>query len=80
MTARTGNGQAGMRTLRIASVGITTLGVVALLAAAAFDLNDMVVLTGILLLLAGIVKIIVVQLWIHVAGLGTDDHDPIRPV
>lgn len=55
------------------------LGLVMLLAAVLFDLNPTVQLTGLMLALAGVVKIIVVYLWTHVANLGNDHHEPIPP-
>lgn len=68
-----------MRHLRRTSYGITMLGLVMLLAAVLFDLNPTVQLTGLMLALAGVVKIIVVYLWTHVANLGNDHHEPIPP-
>jgi uncharacterized membrane protein len=69
-----------MRYLRLTSYGITGLGLLILFTAIALDLGAAMQLTGILLTWAGIVKIVVVQLWTRVAGLGTDRHDPVPPV
>jgi hypothetical protein len=79
MIAPNNNGILGMRYLRWASRAITVLGAIAILAALALDLGAALVLTGVLLAVAGIVKIVVVHLWMHIAGLGTDRHDPIPP-
>lgn len=68
-----------MRHLHRTSYGIAILGLVMLLAAVLFDLNPTVQLAGLMLALAGFVKIIVVYLWTHVANLGTDRHEPIPP-
>jgi hypothetical protein len=69
-----------MRYMRYASFGLAAAGVLVVLAALVFDLGGAVQLTGILLAWAGVVKIVVVHLWTHVAGLGTDRHDPVPPV
>lgn len=69
-----------MRRLRLTSYGITLLGLLTVATAIAFDLGPAVQLSGIMLTWAGIVKIIVVYIWTHVAGLGTDRHEPIPPV
>jgi len=68
-----------MRHLRLTSYGITLAGMGTLIAALIFDLDEAVQLTGLLLALAGVVKIIVVYLWTHVARLGSDHHEPIPP-
>ena len=80
MTARNGPGAMPMRYLRMASIGVTVLGALAVLAAVILDLGPAVIITGILLAWAGIIKIIVVYLWTHIAGLDSDRHDPIPPV
>lgn len=68
-----------MRHLRHTSYGMTVFGVGTLGAASAFDLGATIQLIGLLLAWAGVVKIIVVHLWTHVAHLGTDRHDPVPP-
>ncbi len=68
-----------MRYLHLTSYGITIAGFVTLVAAIVFDLNAAVQLTGLMLALAGVVKVVVVFLWIHVAHLGTDRHEPTPP-
>lgn len=69
-----------MRYLNLASHAVTAIGLVAVVGAIVFDLGSAVLLTGLLLAWAGLVKIVVVHLWKHVAGLGTDRHDPIPPI
>jgi hypothetical protein len=69
-----------MRHLRLASFAITALGLLAIVLALVFDLGAAVLLGGILLTWAGIVKIVVVYIWTHIAGLGTDRHHPIPPI
>lgn len=68
-----------MHYLRLTSYGITILGFATLIAAIVFELNAAFQLTGLMLALAGVVKIIVVYLWTHVAHLGSDNHEPIPP-
>lgn len=68
-----------MRYLHLTSYAITIAGIVTLAGAIAFDLGGAVQLTGLMLALAGIVKIVVVYLWTHVAHLGSDHHEPIPP-
>ena len=69
-----------MRHLHLASIAITALGLLAMILATLFDLGAAVLLAGLLLTWAGIVKIVVVYIWTHIAGLGTDRHHPIPPV
>ena len=57
-----------MRHLRLVSIAITILGVLAIAAAVAFDLGAAITLTGMLLVVAGLVKIVIVALWRGVAG------------
>lgn len=68
-----------MRFLHLTSNGITIIGIVTLVAALALDLGAAVQLTGLMVALAGVVKIVVVYLWTHVAHLGSDQHEPIPP-
>ncbi|HYI25273.1 MAG TPA: hypothetical protein VD767_07680 [Thermomicrobiales bacterium] len=69
-----------MRHLRTIAWAMTLAGVALAIGAMAFSLDEMLVLAGIMLAWAGIVKVIVVHLWTNVAGLGTDRHDPIPPL
>ncbi|MDQ3657798.1 MAG: hypothetical protein M3457_22325 [Chloroflexota bacterium] len=68
-----------MRYLHLTSYGLTILGFATLIVAIAFNLNAMIQLAGLMLALAGIVKIVVVYLWTHVANLGSDQHEPTPP-
>lgn len=79
MKAHQSNGFLGMRRLRWTSIAITTLGAITLMAAIVLNLGAAFLLTGILLAMAGMVKIVVVHLWVHIAALGTDNHEPIAP-
>jgi hypothetical protein len=69
-----------MRHLRLTSYALTVLGLLTTGAGFALDLGAAVQLSGIMLTLAGFVKIVVVHLWTSIAGLGTDRHDPVPPV
>jgi len=68
-----------MRYLHLTSYGLTILGFATLIAAIAFDLNPTIQLAGLMLALAGVVKIAVVYLWTHIANLGSDQHEPTPP-
>jgi hypothetical protein len=67
-----------MQKLRWVSWAMTATGVALAAGAIAADMGAALLLAGVLLAWAGVVKIIVVHLWMHVAGLGTDRHDPIH--
>ena len=69
-----------VRQLRHVSVAITILGVLAIAAALAFNLGAAVTLTGMLLVVAGLVKIVVVALWRGVAGFGAPTRGDDREV
>lgn len=69
-----------MRHLSIASYAITVIGIFLVLIALIMDLAPWVVLAGVLLAWAGIVKIAVVVIWTRVAGMETDQHKPINDV
>jgi len=57
---------------------LTVAGLGLALSAWLADFSEVWLLSGMLLTLAGIVKIIVVQIWLRVAGLGDDQHPPTR--
>lgn len=63
-----------MRRLKALSVAITLLGILAVVAAVALDLSTTVVLAGMMLVVAGLVKIAMVGLWRTVAGFGATGH------
>lgn len=67
-----------MRHLSIASRALTAIGILLVLAALILDLDPWVVMAGVLLAWAGIVKIVVVLIWTRVAGMDTHNHKPIR--
>lgn len=58
-----------MKQLAMISYGITILGVLLLAASAVADLSAMWLVTGMFLVIAGVVKIAVVRIWQRVAGL-----------
>jgi disulfide bond formation protein DsbB len=49
---------------------MAVLGVACLIAAVLFDLNATILLVGLMLIIAGVVKITMVALWHTVAGFG----------
>jgi hypothetical protein len=69
-----------MNHLKVTSWALVALGVLAFVSGALFDLDEVWQLAGLLLVIAGTVKVAVVHLWVNVAGLGTDRHDPIQPL
>jgi hypothetical protein len=66
-----------VRYLRLISIAIAITGLVLAVAASTFDLGNALVLTGLMLIVAGLVKIVTVAIWNGFAGLGpvktTDD-------
>jgi hypothetical protein len=64
-----------LRYLRIVSILMTLLGVAALAAAVTVDVNPTVLLAGMMLVVAGIVKVVILGLWRSVAGIGA----PVGP-
>lgn len=67
-----------MARLSLASYTLVAIGVLLVVASLLFDLDAFVLLGGVLLTLAGLVKVAVVLIWTRVAGMGTDRHRPIR--
>ncbi len=65
-----------MRFVRIATWAITALGLLMAAAALLLSLDQVWLLAGIMLIWAGIVKIVVVLIWDRIAHLGTNDHQP----
>jgi hypothetical protein len=61
-----------VRHLQTASYIMTAIGVVLVAAALAIDLPMATLLTGMLLFVAGVVKIVMVAVWRGVAGMGSD--------
>jgi hypothetical protein len=56
--------------LKTISIFMTVLGIAAIAATALFDLNLTVALVGMMLIVAGVVKIVIVSLWHGIAGFG----------
>lgn len=67
-----------MKYLNIAAWAITLLGVAMTAVAGLLDLDALWILAGILLILTGIVKVIMLLIWTRLAKLGTEEHDPIN--
>ncbi len=59
-----------MRYLRLISIAMTAGGAVLAAAAIAFDLGGALTLTGLMLVIAGLVKIVTVAIWNGFVGLG----------
>jgi peptidoglycan biosynthesis protein MviN/MurJ (putative lipid II flippase) len=66
-----------LRYLTVTSWGMTILGVLAIVAAAMLDIDPVWMLLGIMLLLAGVLKLGMMLIWTRVAKMGTDQHRPI---
>jgi len=66
-----------LRYLTVTSWGMTILGVLAIVAAALLNIDPVWMLLGIMLLLAGVVKLGMMLIWTRVAKMGTDQHRPI---
>lgn len=69
-----------LRHLHIVSWLLVLLGVVALVAGMNTGAGEFWQLIGLMLILAGGVKLVVLVLWHRVAGLETDRHKPIPPI
>lgn len=69
-----------MRHLSIASYALTAIGILIVLFAFVLDLAPWIMLSGVLLAWAGIVKIAVVLIWTRIAHMETDKHKPISDV
>lgn len=67
-----------MKKLNIAAWTITLLGVAITAVAGLFSLDALWMMAGILLILTGIVKVVMLLIWTRLAKLGTDEHDPIN--
>ncbi len=71
-----------VRHLRLIAIAMTALGAGATLAALALGWGQLWTLTGMMLVVAGVVKIATVAIWNGVAGLGpikTQDDPPHPP-
>ncbi len=67
-----------MRHLSLSSYALTLIGIALVAVALVMDLEPWILLAGVLLAWAGIVKIAVVVIWTKVAGMDTDKHKPIN--
>jgi hypothetical protein len=60
-----------VRYLRSISYLLTAAGLAMIAGAALLDFRDMWTIAGMMLVVAGIVKIVMVHLWVNVAGIGS---------
>ena len=67
-----------MRYLNITAWAMTALGAATTLIGMALSLDALWVLAGILLVITGIVKIVMLMIWTRIARLGSDEHEPIN--
>lgn len=67
-----------MKYLTLLSWAITSLGALTIMVAALMGMAPLWLLVGILMLITGVVKIVMLQIWTRIARLGTDEHDPIN--
>ena len=73
---------ARVRHLQTVSYAMAALGIVLTVAALAADLSAAVMLSGLLLVVAGLVKIVMIALWNGIAGMAAaPETEPVaRPV
>lgn len=67
-----------MKYLHMISWAVTALGVLVLVSAAIASMAPLWMLIGLLLVVTGVIKIVMIQIWTRIARLGTDEHDPIN--
>jgi hypothetical protein len=60
-----------VRHLRSISYLIAATGLATIVFAALLDLREMWIVAGMLMVVAGIVKIVMVHIWVNVAGFGS---------
>lgn len=65
--------------LQASSWALVIAGIVAFIATALLDQGEAFQLTGLLLVVCGVVKLAVVSVWKNIAHMETDRHDPIKP-
>lgn len=65
--------------LNLVSLAIVALGVISLGWGIVTTDGELWQLAGVMLILAGLIKVAVIHLWVRLAGLGTDRHDPVPP-
>jgi hypothetical protein len=65
-----------VRHLRSISYLLAAAGLAMIVLATLLDLREMWIVAGMLLVVAGIVKIVMVHVWVNVAGFGSAQHPP----
>ena len=65
-----------MRHLRSISYLIAATGLAMIVLATLLGLREMWIVAGMLLVVAGVVKIVMVHIWVTVAGFGSAQHPP----
>lgn len=68
-----------MRLVRIISYGLTVLGIALVAAGVAFDLSPAITLSGMLLIVAGVVKIVMLGIWQTMFKTPVALRDPEKP-
>lgn len=66
-----------LRYLRYTSWGMIILGILAIASATLLSVDPVWMILGIMLLLAGVVKVGSLLIFTRIAKLGTDEHKPI---
>jgi Ni,Fe-hydrogenase I cytochrome b subunit len=66
--------------LMVASWTLIALGIVAFVTGILVTDGELWQLAGVMLVLAGGVKVAMIHIWHRVAGMETDRHDPVPPV
>lgn len=69
-----------LRHLMMASWTLVALGIAAFVAGLLTADGELWQLAGVMLVLAGVVKVAIIHIWHRVAGMETDRHDPVPPV
>ncbi len=67
-----------MKHLMAVSVGTLVLGLVWIIVAWLAAPDRIWIVPGMFLVVAGIVQVVAVQVWVKVAKLGSDEHEPIQ--
>ena len=67
-----------MKHLMAVSVGTLVLGIVWIIVAWLAAPDRIWIVPGMFLVVAGIVQVVAVQVWVKVAKLGSDEHEPIQ--
>lgn len=67
-----------MRHLMMISVGFGLLGVLWMAVVWMSGVDSIWLVPGIFLIISGITKMVAVRIWVKVAKIGTDEHNPIQ--